>query len=199
MGHDDRDAPDDVPPTHVLEAMEAKDKKETADLLAGFDRPGRTPRRAPPARDFVDYYAKKSGRSAEREPAREAPPSPRERATMVVPRKRDTRTFVLWAAAVLGMILFGAFVAVLATPEPPKPRAMPTIVPSSATTITSAPAAPGETAERDDEVAPMVIVGKPPDPRPAKTAPATTAGSSASTGAATTIKTAPRDDFIRDL
>ena len=34
----------------------AAELKETEDLLAGFDRPGRTPRTPPVKRDFVDYH-----------------------------------------------------------------------------------------------------------------------------------------------
>lgn len=201
MAKDERDPPEDIPPIHVLEAMHEKDKKETEELISGFDRPGRTPRKAPSRRDFVDYYAKKEP-SARMAP----PPSKRteERATVVVSRKRDLRTVMVWAGAVAGMVLFGAVVAILATPDAPQPNATPTMmVPSSATTITSGSAAPIETAPaRDDSetTTPTVIVATPPAPaKTAKTAPVTTAGSSASTGAATTIKTAPRDDFIRDL
>ena len=55
---------DDIPPVHVLEAAENQERKETEDLLAGFDRPGRGPKPAAKERDFVDYYAKKpSGRA----------------------------------------------------------------------------------------------------------------------------------------
>lgn len=209
MGKDEREPHDDIPPVHVLEAMQEQDRKETADLLSGFDRPGRTPRKAPPPRDFVEYYATKSpsGRAAP-EPRRHET-SPHEKATVVLPRKHDARTVVLWAAAVLGMVLFGAMIAVLATPEPQptaSPRSTPTLLPSSATTITSAPATPPEQAddqadepdEPAETTATTVIVATPP-PRPAKSAPATTAGAQPPPGGATSIKTAPRDDFIRDM
>ncbi len=52
---------DDIPPVHVLVAAEQQDRKETEDLLASFDRPGRGPKVAPRERDFVDSYAKKPG------------------------------------------------------------------------------------------------------------------------------------------
>jgi len=42
-----------------MEAADAQERKETEDLLAGFDRPGRSPRPPSAERDFVDYFAKK--------------------------------------------------------------------------------------------------------------------------------------------
>jgi hypothetical protein len=54
--------PDDIPAVHVLEAAESAEQRETADLLAGFDRPNRSPQRMGGGeRDFVDYYSKKKG------------------------------------------------------------------------------------------------------------------------------------------
>ncbi len=211
MAKDERDPSEDIPPVHVLEAMHEQDKKETADLLSGFDRPGRTPRKPPPQRDFVDYYANKESSP------RAAPPSSRraepgaegtgkERPTVLVSRRRDWRAVVVWAAAAFGMLVFAAVIAILATPDEPRPRAAPTIVPSSATTITSGVSAPTAiaTADAPDEpsgtAATTVIVATPPvTAKPAKAAPQATAAASASTGAPPTIKTAPRDDFIRDL
>lgn len=209
MAKDERDPPGDIPPVHVLEAMHEQEKKETEELLSGFDRPGRTPQRHAAPRDFVDYYANKADKSESGRMPAAPPPSRRveapveERATLVLPRKRSLRTVLVWAGAVFGMILFGAIVAILATPDPPQARTVPTMVPSSGTTITSGSPAPIETAqpaESPETATPTVIVAAPPSAaKPARAAPATTAVTSASTGAATTIKTAPRDDFIRDL
>lgn len=210
MAKDERDPPGDIPPVHVLEAMHEQEKKETEELLSGFDRPGRTPQRRAAPRDFVDYYASKANKDeSARVPAAAAPSSRRveapveERATLVLPRTRSLRAVVVWVAAVVGMVLFGAIVAILATPDPPQARTVPTMVPSSATTITSGSPAPIETAQPDEgpeTTTPTVIVAAPPSAaKPVRPAPATPAVTSASTGAAATIKTAPRDDFIRDL
>lgn len=189
MGKEERD--DDIPSVRELEALEEQERKETKDLLAGFDRPGRTPRRVRGGGDFVDYY---SGRSAPvRAPAKREETSPHEEPTVVVPRSTGFRGTILWAVAVSGMILFGAAIAILATPDAPlapPPSAspsMPTMTPTSATTITSANPRPVEETTTD-----TVIVA----PSPKKAAPSTTVTGASS---APTIKTAPRDDFIRDL
>lgn len=195
MANDERDPQGEIPPLHVLEAMHEQDKKATEELLAGFDRPGRTPRRSPSQRDFVDYYANK-------EPAGRMPPPrtfepepiPHEKPTLVLGRTRKLRAVIVWAAAACGMVLFGAVVAILVTPDAPDPRAPAAVAPSAATTVTSASAAPVETT-----LAPTVIAEPAVPPKAIKPPPAKAIASSASTAAATTIKTAPRDDFIRDL
>lgn len=59
--------PEEIPPIHVLEAAHDQERREAEELLAGFDRPGRSPKkRTGTARDFVDYYA---GREVTRTPA----------------------------------------------------------------------------------------------------------------------------------
>lgn len=192
-----------------LEALERQDRKATEQLLSGFDRPGRTPR-APRAksRDFVDYY---SGRSA---PIPDAPPpssrredsGPHDRATVLVPRRTQFRATMTWIVAVVGMMLFGVTIAVLATPQtppssslPPPPVVSPTMTPTSATTITSANPRPVDTGvEPAEQPSPdNVVVAPSPGPGPKKVAPATTITSGAPS--APTIKTAPREDFIRDM
>jgi hypothetical protein len=100
-----------------------------------------------------------------------------------------------WVVAVAGTILFGVTIAVLATPQMPSPVsppsvASPTTAPTSATTITSASPQPVESSDPADTVITT--------PQPAKkTAPSTTVTSGAVSAPA--IKTAPREDFIRDL
>lgn len=74
---------DVVPPIGVLVAAHEQDRKETEDLLAGFDK-RRGPKRQSRARDFVDYYA---SRGANEEERAEEPPKPA--------ATRDVETVVL--------------------------------------------------------------------------------------------------------
>jgi hypothetical protein len=184
-------------------SSEEDEKKATEQLLSGFDRPGRTPR-APRARsrDFVDYY---SGRDAAVKDAA-PPPSKREDAlmadkpTVIIPRRRNVRAIMTWVVAVVGMILFGVTIAVLATPQTPASPmvSLPPMTPTSATTITSANPQRVENAEPvTAESTTDTVITAPPQTPAKKTAPTTTITSGASS--APTIKTAPRDDFIRDL
>lgn len=121
---------DDIPPVHVLEAAQHQDRKEAEDLLAGFDRPGRSPKPASNSRDFVDYYAKKKGppgeAGAERTPAARQPvaslPAARVKqidvATVITPRKREgVPAWLVWPAAGLLMLVIGGVVAFLATSD----------------------------------------------------------------------------------
>jgi hypothetical protein len=152
---------DDIPPVHVLEAAQNQDRKETEDLLAGFDRPGRSPKPVSKSkeRDFVDYYARKkpgsadsgggraaspasgSGAAADAKPARQGDVS-----TVIVPRKREMPAWLGWAAAAFGMVLVGGAVAYLATSEGRSTAVEPT-APSAATTITSAASPPQANAD----------------------------------------------------
>lgn len=140
---------DDIPPLHVLEAAEKQDRKEAEDLLAGFDRPGRSPKAAPKGRDFVDYYARKKGSSGEERGDDRAPaPSParaipRSRqadvATVIKPRKREGMpAWLAWGSIAAAMLAIGGVVAYLATAEPRTSAVAPT-GPSAATSITAAP------------------------------------------------------------
>ncbi len=152
---DSKTSQDDIPPVHVLEAAQNQDRKETEDLLAGFDRPGRSPKPAPRERDFVDYYAKKksggpdsgSGRvssSAPPAPAVAGPTRPKqgEISTVVVPRKGDGMpAWVVWVGAGVLMALVGGGVAYLATNDTHSTAVVPT-GPSAATTITAATPVP---------------------------------------------------------
>lgn len=175
------------------------EKKVTEELLSGFDRPGRTPRTPRVrSRDFVDYYSGRDAAMKDDAP----PPSKREetksheKPTVIVPRRNNVRATMTWVVAVVGMILFGATIAVLSTPQvpPSSSAALPPVAPTSATTITSANPQPVDTVEPQPEPvstnAPVQVPAK-------KTAPTTTITSGATS--APTIKTAPRDDFIRDL
>jgi hypothetical protein len=137
---------DDIPPVHVLEAAQNQDRKETEDLLAGFDRPGRSPKPAPKERDFVDYYAKKKNpgvESGSSRPTSSRPPvairaKQADVSTVIVKRKGDGMpASVAWALAAVVMLALGGFVAYLATADSQPSAGVPT-APSSATTITSA-------------------------------------------------------------
>ena len=195
MARDDRPPADEIPPIHVLEAMEREDRKRTEELLQGFDRPVRTPRRRPSSRDFVDYYTNTGSKADDAPSSRRAPGSTKEKPTFVLPRSRKLPRAVGWAAAVLGMVAFGVTIAILATPD--ASRVAPSAVPSSATTITNAsavPSAPAPPPEQPPQTATDTLIEAPP-PAPqtrAKPAPSSSA-------APPPIKIEPRDDFIRDL
>lgn len=148
---------DDIPPTHVLEAAQKQDRKETEDLLAGFDRPGRGPKPVSKSkeRDFVDYYARKKPGAADSGGGRAASPAfapPLDAnakvqrqanvSTVIVHRKREgIPGWLAWAAIAVGMLVVGGAVAYLATADGAPSVAAPT-APSAATTITSAMSPP---------------------------------------------------------
>jgi hypothetical protein len=199
-----KDGDDQTPSIRELEALERQDRKATEDLLSGFDRPGRTPRAPRVRADFVDYY---SGRSAPKvdvppPPSKRNDSAPHEKPTVIVRRRDGFRTTMTWIIAVVGMILFGVTIAVLSTPQTPpsatpSPVTLPPMAPTSATTITSANPQPVETAEPAEPETTNDSVITPAPSAPKKTVPSTTITSGASS--APTIKTAPRDDFIRDM
>lgn len=177
--------PDEIAPLHVLEAAHAQDRKETEDLLAGFDRRGRPRASSPNAqRDFVDYYAKKKG---EARPAAGRADAPRQKdvATFVLPRKKKAPAWLPWAGIGAAMLLLGGVVAFFATADNTSGGAAAS-APSAATTITAATAPSGRLDEAipppppADEaaalVAPTTITATPEEPAPtapvATTAPA---------------------------
>jgi|GEM_PF-3065828 len=142
--------PDEIPPTHVLVAAHDQDRKETEELLAGFDRPGRGPKKPPRERDFVDYYAKKKdegGARGERRPSSSSPAPPvvagpkvkqADVATVVKPRKKDAPPLAVWLSAGAAMLLVGGAVAFVATQGEPKRPVTVSTAPGPATTISSA-------------------------------------------------------------
>lgn len=140
--------PDPIPPVHVLEAAQDQEKKETEDLLAGFDRPGRGPKKPEGERDFVEYFAKKAGATPTPPPVRAAvsPPRPKQVdiETVVVPRNKKTGvgTWLLAAAVMLGL---GGMVAFFATRDDAKTSSV-----GSATTITSTSPPPSTRSSHDD-------------------------------------------------
>ncbi len=154
--------PDVIPPVHVLEAAQQQDRKETEDLLAGFDRPGRSPRRVPSG-DFVDYYARKKSDPARGPSVPAAKPSGgrRDAETVIISRKKETPAWVLWIGAAAVLLTLGASLAYVATSDAPVKQ--PPSAPSAATTITSAWPTPPPTSN-------IVADVPPPDPAPTATA-----------------------------
>jgi hypothetical protein len=219
---------DDIPPVHVLEAALNQDRKETEDLLAGFDRPGRSPKPAARERDFVDYYAKKkpeSGSARVSNPSAPAVPTAAsggaptrskqaEISTVVVPRKdKGIPVWAAWLGAGFAMALIGGGVSYLATNDSHSISTLPT-GPSAATTITTGTPPPTTTAVDNVPLpAPPALIT--PEPVVTATTTATTTAKPArrdpksAPSAATTVlqgssatgdtKPPPRDDFIRDL
>lgn len=145
---------DDIPPVHVLEAAQHQDRKEAEDLLSGFDRPGRGPKPASSARDFVEYYAKKKGPpGGAANPAR-APGAPQaaasspaagvkqiDVATVITPRKREgVPAWLLWPAAGLLMLVIGSVVGFLATSDHDRaPGSAKRMGPSGSNSLTGVP------------------------------------------------------------
>ena len=196
---------DDIPPTHVLEAAQNQDRKETEDLLAGFDRPGRGPKPLSKSkeRDFVDYYARKKPGAADSGGGRAASPAfapPLDAnakvqrqanvSTVIVHRKREgVPGWLAWAAIAVGMLVVGGAVAYLATADGAPGVAAPT-APSAATTITSAMSPP---QGADTNIPPPAPV----DPTTTTATTATTVVT-AVTEPAPASQTAPRGSAKRD-
>ncbi|MBS2011773.1 MAG: hypothetical protein JST00_02570 [Deltaproteobacteria bacterium] len=155
--------PDPIPPVHVLEAAADQEKKETEDLLAGFDRPGRGPKKPEGERDFVEYFAKKKGDArgtptpppagvragAAAQPAR---PKQVDIATVVVPRDKKP-ALAPWLIAGALMLATGGVVAFLATRGDGDANARKTAGVGATTTITNA-SPPPSTQSSHDEIPP---------------------------------------------
>lgn len=215
---------DDIPPVHVLEAAQNQDRKETEDLLAGFDRPGRSPKPVSKSkeRDFVDYYARKKPGSADSGGGRAAspasgaavdakPPRQADVSTVIVHRKREGMPAWLgWAAAAVGMLLVGGAVAYLATADG-RPTAVEPTAPSAATTITSAtspaqanadtnipPPAPVEATTATATATATVVTGVEPTPSAPVTARSSTKRDGRAVPSAATVTATPRGTNATD-
>ncbi len=209
-------APDDIPPVHVLEAAQNQDRKETENLLAGFDRPGRSPKKPSVERDFVDYYAKKkSGGESGRGPS--SAPRQIDVSTVVKPRKKSTGVppWFGWGGAAFLLLGVGGLVAYLATGDTrphagtgpsatttisaataPEKASRDVIPPPDPSTMTTTPVMVTEQAPAAPEVAPRASGRR--DPRAAASAGSVREGLS-TTAPSGDRKPPPRDDFIRDL
>jgi hypothetical protein len=187
------------------------ERKETEELLAGFDRPGRTPRPPGALRDFVDYHeARRSSEPARRPPANRgatAPleersarkPAQKEVATFILPERRSTpRRWLVGGVLLLLMPVFGGGLAYcLLSQAGPTPVPVATTAPrpsSPASARTTAPPPPSlssstpDSGHRDDpgndtDAAPAASAG--PRPRASGSGPAASSD--------------PRVDFIRNL
>jgi hypothetical protein len=195
MAKSDRDPRDDdrsrsarteedvVPPVHVLEAAQAQERKETDDLLAGFDKPGKAPRRRRGSEDFVDYYAKEPGTPTaeiafppppERAPASRPPPDASAQAkTRIIPRGSRLPEWVPIALTAAGISLVVVVIALVATREPTPAR--PPIATATATiataTATIATATIATTTTATPPAEEPSGVAPPPQPEPSASAP----------------------------
>ncbi|AKU99343.1 hypothetical protein AKJ09_06007 [Labilithrix luteola] len=133
-------------PTDVFAAAQARDARHRQGaeaLIAGFDRPGRSPRRARASRDFVDYYAssKNSEPFVPRRNTEDEINSAVERVEGLAPRKGLPSWAPLVIVTVTACILV-AGVAYIATSDDPPPRTSSSTasaaVSTAATTLTAA-------------------------------------------------------------
>jgi hypothetical protein len=123
--------PEPIPPVHVLEAAQRQDRKETDDLLAGFDKPGRSPRRVPSG-DFVDYYGRKKAPATASPPEVRLPMGRPDASTVIIPRKKTTAWWLPYAGVTaIMMTLVGAIAYVATADAPPKPAPPPVTSASS--------------------------------------------------------------------
>jgi hypothetical protein len=192
--HGESTSPDDIPPVHVLEATQSRERREAEDLLAGFDRPGRTPRRHNSG-DFVEHY----GSSKPRNPPQPMPSADvhafdpqllveaagkaaHENKTVLVPRKRQTRTTLMWLAVGAAVVGLTGILAIVATSEsgpasspssstPSKPGPSVAATPSAASVSSGAPPSPtndvpSQTPDPTSTATPTVISVPPPSAVP---------------------------------
>lgn len=199
MGSDDRKRPND-------------DVVRTEDLLAGFDRPGRTPRMPPVKRDFVDYHLDRGRQTPDIRPP--SGPRPQDMPTAIIPHQRPRWVLWLpWIVMLLAMPFAGLAIAAWlesgsardrSTAMSPAPSA-----PTTSVTRTSS-AAP---SSREDEIPPPPPVAdlpsapvvaatptrtEPPTPRRSATA-APSATVLPPPSPATSAKPATNGEFIREM
>lgn len=131
---DDRDGttpdvttPDAAPKMHILQAEIRQDRKETEELLAGFERPNRSPPRRPTPRprDFVDYHLARGTPADERRAPREAS-APRAADEITVSRRpRRASPVLAWGAIIASMVVFGGGVTYFVAGSKPVPDRTP--------------------------------------------------------------------------
>lgn len=209
-------------PTDVFAAAQARDARQRQGaeaLIAGFDRPGRSPRRARPSGDFVDYYAS-SRNSKPFVPQRNTEDelnSAVERVEGLAPRKGLPSWARLVLVTVTACVLVSGL-AYIATAEDPPAHVVPgaTSLPSGAvsavrppddipppaapnTVILPAPVAPDPNAPTLRHVTPSAPAERPRSPEPPASPASTTTTQPPAATAAPPSQTPPRDDFIRAL
>ncbi len=153
---------DPFPTNEALEAELEKERRETEDLLAAFDRPARGAARSVPSGGpgFVEYYAgDPATRAAERSPREPRParavPRRADLATVVKPQRRRAGVppWLFWGGASASMLAVGFVVAVLTTRDPVATRHA---TPPAPTISAAAPvAAPALRMGRDEVPAPV--------------------------------------------
>lgn len=216
-------------PTDVFAAAQARDARQRQGaeaLIAGFDRPGRSPRRARPSRDFVDYYAssKNSKPFVPQRNTEDELNSAVERVEGLAPRKGLPSWMRLVLVTLTACVLVTGVTYVATSDDPPPHRS-----PAGANTASLASAAVSAVRPPDDippPAAPNTVIlpaRAAPDPnapalhpmtpsapaeraKPSEPAPPATHGSPSPTTtqpspstAAPPPQTPPRDDFIRAL
>lgn len=129
-----------------------EDLVKTEDLLAGFDRPGRTPR-MPATRDFVDYHLDKR-RPPEARPAPAPAPvaNSRDMPTAIIPHATPRwRVWLPWAVVLVALPVAGFLVLALLddSTSRDRPAASPTLPTTSITRTSSAAPPPTTGPERD--------------------------------------------------
>ena len=168
---------DDLPSAESAIEHERAERKETENLLDGFDRPPRSPRRsAGESEDFVAYHDRSEPRSARivvREPS------------LVVP-KNEIPAAMKWIALVVLAISIAGTAAWVLTPSPTKVAEPVTASAPPPPWIPPPPPVPAV------EEAPAIAVTAPVKPA-ARKEPKPPATSAAAT------KPAARSDFVRDL
>lgn len=206
--------PEPIPPVHVLEAAQRQERKETEDLLAGFDKPGRSPRRNPSG-DFVDYYArKKEGRpvGTPSTPSHEVRPVGRpDASTVIIPRKKPMPWWMPYAAVTAIMMTLVGAIAYIATSDGPT-KTTPNVPSASATTSSALPVSTTTTTidippPDPPTMTQVVTTSEVPTAAPTTTAPLpprkrtnpTTATSGSSTPPATDPAPSGSNGYIRSL
>lgn len=135
-----KDHPDDE-----RAARAAAELKQTEQLLAGFDRPARTPRTPAVRGDFVEYHQRRE-RSGPGAAPRRTPRDPKRAApTFVIRRDRGRRTasWALWLTLLVGMPVGGMLAAYWALgrqPAPAPPATTAARAPSATSAIATASA-----------------------------------------------------------
>lgn len=175
--------PDDLPSAENARALERAEKKETEDLLSGFDRPQRPRRTTPREADFVAYHDRGNSEPVSARIVLRRQPS------FVVPKNDRPLKWIALGAAVLSVVVGVAWFATpartVATPERSEPT--PTI---DAPVVVAADPPPSPTVA----VTPAAVVpATPAHHLPRKESKSTTSSTSA------TKPSSVRSDFMRDL
>jgi hypothetical protein len=183
---------DDLPSATSALAHERAEREETEDLLSGFDRPQRSPRRlSADGSDFVAYHDRDSSDGRVRFVVREP--------SLVVP-KNEVPAVVKWAAVIVLAVSIAGTSAWLLTPgptatklaDPPQPPSTTSPWVPPPTPVATAPVTTITTATLDDETAVPAAVLPP-------SRPATRKDTKPQTTAAAATKPPARSDFVRDL